>query len=178
MRLPDLFYTLLVPARCKNKSFIFNRGRPVRPPAARKMIPARIFFCIVLVYTKLNHPILLRPPRLVLNAFWHRLPVRRCTWGLLLPLVLRWWLKRNYRQRSKISKSNDSDMGQVWTKTLPELKALIIRERGTLLCIWTRSDCRQAIGHHRFLAFSVQMDSFVSIKISCEFLTCIRQYFW
>ena len=33
---PDRFYTLPVPARCKDKSCIFDRGPPVRPPAARR----------------------------------------------------------------------------------------------------------------------------------------------
>ena len=36
MIFPDRFYTLLVPARCKNKICIFDRGPPVRPPAARR----------------------------------------------------------------------------------------------------------------------------------------------
>ena len=36
MRLPDRFYTLLVPARCKNKSCIFDQGPPVNRPAARR----------------------------------------------------------------------------------------------------------------------------------------------
>jgi hypothetical protein len=55
------------------------------------------------------------------------LPVLRCTWGLLLPLVLRWWSQRHNRQRSQFSQPNDWDMDQVWTKMLPELKALITR---------------------------------------------------
>ena len=36
MIFPDRFYNLLVPVRCKNKSCIFDRGPPVRPPAARR----------------------------------------------------------------------------------------------------------------------------------------------
>jgi hypothetical protein len=36
MRLLGRFYTPLVPARCKNKSVIFDRGPPVGRPAARR----------------------------------------------------------------------------------------------------------------------------------------------
>ena len=36
MIFPDRYYTLPVPARCKNKSCIFDRGPPARPPAARR----------------------------------------------------------------------------------------------------------------------------------------------
>ena len=48
-------------------SSIGGRRSARPPPAARKTIPARIFFCIVLGYPKTIHPILLRPSRLVLN---------------------------------------------------------------------------------------------------------------
>ena len=182
---PDRFYTLPQPAKYNKSGRKSKRRPPVDRPADRR--PKNdsrpdYFLNSFGVHQKNWLPEWQPAPTaiwLFWTCFWHRLPpVRRCTWGLLLPLVLRWWSQRHYRQRPQFSQPEDWDMVQVWTKTLPKLKALITRERGTLMCILTRSDCRQAIGHHRFLAFSVQMDSFVFIKISCEFLTCICQYFW
>ena len=90
------------------------------PLAARKTIHARIIFWFFLRYPKINWSaggMTTDYDRhlAVFEHVWHRFPVRRCTWGLLLPLILRWWSQRYYCQRSQISigKSKDREIIQL-----------------------------------------------------------------
>jgi hypothetical protein len=60
--IPDRFYTLPAPARCKNKGRKSDRGPPVRSPAARRpKNDSRPDFVFITLGIQSNHPILLRP---------------------------------------------------------------------------------------------------------------------